>query len=940
MRFPVSPFSPRSPPQCCPLCGIPFHPDGNPEFSTRSRMVPPTPAAWSTEPRPWSTEARAMVARNVERGDIYLSGLGVVRVMNKIYIPLDDTASYRETTQMHGLLMSRWPLVCNTHVIGVHDACWSLLRCRVGALASEYELVASLFYQLCAANRVPEGFDLGLEYGATPQTREEAEMADPGRIPSLDEIETAAASSLSCWGAADDSAARITGPFSELSTELVHEVMSYLSLCDLSNLRLTCKTFLAASASLPQTYWRARFVSGNEADFLYPDLQTTRDWRRLFFGLQRCLHQGHPALINRRRIHRAIEPIAALIELTTTLPDTPHGVEVCARPTQRSHHPLRPTQRLETGRFRTRDFQLEGALSAALPPIVEPLRLFYSDRAGIGFHVFSCRAFRPFRKGFAIRKGRIGISTLRIGTRGYISAVKFVPSNEPDDAYASVQQVGFPTGEEEWMEIPHDSRLGGVEVAFRPEGLIGVRFQMKDANTSPWLGQSSGKEVSRGIFTIPTRLKECALLLSFDRYKIVALGPCVFTDRRNEPAPLQGLLTDRKSLDIEKYMWTPHPPLYTGLTVGPLVSCRSPRRSGNYDAIVDPLCNMDFGGPGGSLLSSLTRLVFRMEFAIPFVGVECHYHDQPPRIFGDTSPTACELSFLVDGAAGERITKLDLLARRKSISGIQLSTNHGRTMPFATIQDLGPSETTALPNIPDGEVITGFIASRPEGGLNPSGYAYIGLQTQQPHQPLPSPTTTLYRPIPVPAEEAARRTSHLGQRTPISGVTDYTFHTWAPLTNIRRITASAGIQGRSRSERDISGLMFEYYDDTPSVIVGQWFVPQPHTAVDIEPGERVGEVNVWTRREDRPLPGWYSSRPLVTITGIRIYVQASTGSSRTLAFAAPGIDIATLEDESGCSVHWKRAGADHGDEHNIEITTLAWEVSRKQDSLHTTCSLC
>jgi hypothetical protein len=113
--------------------------------------------------------------------------------------------------------------------------------------------------------------------------------------------------------------------------------------------------------------------------------------------------------------------------------------------------------------------------------------------------------------------------------------------------------------------------------------------------------------------------------------------------------------------------------------------------------------------------------------------------------------------------------------------------------------------------------------------------------------------------------------------------------------------------------------MFESYDDTPSVIVGQWFVPHPHTAVDIEPGERVREVTVWTKTVDKPLPGWYSSHLLVTITGIRICVQASTGSSRTLAFAAPGIDLATLEDESGRSVHWKRAGTDHGDEYNIDM---------------------
>jgi hypothetical protein len=119
-------------------------------------------------------------------------------------------------------------------------------------------------------------------------------------------------------------------------------------------------------------------------------------------------------------------------------------------------------------------------------------------------------------------------------------------------------------------------------------------------------------------------------------------------------------------------MWTPHPPTYEGLTLGPLVSGRSAQYGGGQDTLVGPLCNMDFGGPGGSLLRSLTRLVFRMEYATPFVGLECHYRDQPIRVFGDTSPTACELSFLVNGTAGERINCVDLMVRRRVICGIRV----------------------------------------------------------------------------------------------------------------------------------------------------------------------------------------------------------------------------------------------------------------------------
>ncbi|KAL3482717.1 hypothetical protein BJX62DRAFT_245611 [Aspergillus germanicus] len=917
----------------------------------------------STEPRPWSTEARAIIARDIERGDIYLSGLGVTGTRSNIYIPLDDTSSYTETQQTHMLEISRWTDVSNTMVVAVHGACWSLLRCRLGDEASECDVVASVFYQLYGAHRVVGGFDLGFEYGVTPKTRADAELADPCRIASssLEVIEGAAPLTLSFFGAGgwgaggtDNAATQPTGAFQKISTELIHEIMSYLSLHDVCRLRLTCKTSLAASTSLPQTYWRARFLPGNEADFLYPDFKTTRDWRRLFFGLRHCLQEGDsvPGLANRRRIRNLLEPIAALVTLSIELPDTPHGLKVRAirppDPRVSTRHP----GTVQRGPFRTNNFQLEAGLPGGLPQCVKPLRCFYANLAGQDTHIMSYRMFLPFETGFRIRKGRIGLSTLLIGARRYICGFKYVPSDGNSHVGAPVR-AGYPTGDEEWIDIPRDTSLEMVEVAVRPEGLVGVRFLMTDEGaSSPWVGQCSGPGVSRGFYTIQPGLGECGLLLGFDRYKIVALGPCILTDSQHESESLHPDQEETQGCATEEYMWTPHPPTYEGLTLGPLVSGRSAQYGGGQETLVGPLYNIDFGGPDGILLSSLTRLVFRMEHATPFVGLECHYRDQPTRLFGDTSPTACELSFLVDGAAGERISNVDLM----------LLTNHGRSAAIGTIEDLGRSDIIPLPSVPEGKVITGFVTSRRDG-RNPSGYAQVGLQSQKPHPSIAQapaqehpPAPLLYRPVPVPAKEASRRTSLLKQRTNIGGTIDYTYHTWAPLTSIRRITASVGTQGRSRSKSDISGLMFEYYDDTPSVIVGQWYAPQSHTAVDFESGEVVKEVKVWSRSSEMPAPpGGYFSRSMVTVTGIRIEIRTAAGDARTVLFVVPETNHDSLEEERWLSVHWQKdwrkgnkADVDHqhqANDDNIDLlcsfqTTFAWEVSRERDLLQTTCPFC
>jgi hypothetical protein len=416
-------------------------------------------------------------------------------------------------------------------VVAVHGACWTLLRCRLGDEVSECDLVTSVFYQLYAAHGAVGGFDLGLEYGVTPKTREEVELADPCRIPSgaLEVIEAAAPLTLSFfgagglgWGGTDLAATQPTGALTKISTELAHEIMSYLSLRDMCCLRLTFKSLLAASTFLSQTYWRARFLPGNEADFLYPDLKTPRDWRRLFFGLLQCLRDGYsiPGLANRRRIRKLIEPIAALVALSIELPESPHGLEVRALRPPDPRASTRPPGTAVRKPFRTNYFQLDAGLRGGLPQFVKPLRCFYADRAGADVHIMSYRTFLPFEKGFGIRKGRIGVSTLLIGARRYICGFRYVPAE--GNGRTMAQGPGFLTAEEEWIDIPRDTSLEMVEVAVRPEGLVGVRFLMEDEDaSSPWVGQCSGPGVSRGFYSIPAGLGECGLLLGFDVSAII-----------------------------------------------------------------------------------------------------------------------------------------------------------------------------------------------------------------------------------------------------------------------------------------------------------------------------------------------------------------------------------------------------------------------------------
>jgi hypothetical protein len=112
-------------------------------------------------------------------------------------------------------------------------------------------------------------------------------------------------------------------------------------------------------------------------------------------------------------------------------------------------------------------------------------------------------------------------------------------------------------------------------------------------------------------------------------------------------------------------------------------------------------------------------------------------------------------------------------------------------------------------------------------------------------------------------------------------------------------------------------MKLEYHDNTPTVILGQWF--QEHTAYDVLTGETVRSLVVYYRHstEEKNLNGAYKPTRKTTVEGIRI----ETSTSRSLIFTATGADLASLEERQ---VHfWQpHAAEEHGVHDPVRATVF------------------
>ncbi|RJE24901.1 hypothetical protein PHISCL_02733 [Aspergillus sclerotialis] len=174
--------------------------------------------------------------------------------------------------------------------------------------------------------------------------------------------------------------------------------------------------------------------------------------------------------------------------------------------------------------------------------------------------------------------------------------------------------------------------------------------------------------------------------------------------------------------------------------------------------------------------------------------------------------------------------------QRNRLCGFQVSTNHGRTASFVPLNyRLSVAVKPILIPSP-GHTITGLVAIKE---INRDRFIQIGAQSQQCNEQLTPPTVLENECHEVPEEQLRYDGSHFICRSNPGN-----YQTYASLKGVRKIRASAGIRGRSRSPSRISGLKFEYYNHPSPGIVGQW-MDELEDAFELKPDEEVQTLTIW-----------------------------------------------------------------------------------------------
>lgn len=506
----------------CAFCGIVLLPD-------------PFVKKRKTRGFPWYAEVRGIYATGTPISDIAITGLGIVCRPRYLKAPFDRNLSYvdvgtgaLEEWAIGGRAGIRW-------CFGVHDSCWRLFLLRFSHGQDDYvrnetAILESVFYQLyCTPSPTSVAFQFGHDYEGAAQTHirfwrirpilSSHLYADPCAIPSLDDLEAnhVQVKDLRYGNEIDGCMGERShrNHIIDLPLDLKLEIFSYLSFNEVLNMRLVCRylALFAAVDALPQSYWRSRFLLGQEADFLFPNLTKRRNWSRLFFGFRASMKNELLSLVNRRRIRQLLEPIAALVELEPVLKNGPHGSAF--QPAQSEGDLIqiiddestkRPPQFIEMGD----SFSGQISYIDADDTLAGGCRVLYHRT-----QLFMLPQNQHYR-------WRIGVSTVKIGAQSFISGLNLFPSGSQSNI---TRLVGFRNPAcEVWIEIHPTSQVKALCAAFSSQGLRGIKFTFTNCDSTDWIGSSSGPGISQEILSTTENMDKHYLLVGLDRFKIVSLG--------------------------------------------------------------------------------------------------------------------------------------------------------------------------------------------------------------------------------------------------------------------------------------------------------------------------------------------------------------------------------------------------------------------------------
>ena len=111
----------------------------------------------------------------------------------------------------------------------------------------------------------------------------------------------------------------------------------------------------------------------------------------------------------------------------------------------------------------------------------------------------------------------------------------------------------------------------------------------------------------------------------------------------------------------------------------------------------------------------------------------------------------------------------------------------------------------------------------------------------------------------------------------IDGARPDNYQTYASLINARKIQASTGINGRSRSAACISGLKIDYFDHPTPAVLGQW-MEEVDEAFELSPGEKIQALTIWLT------PVGFSSESRGLELGQVTAIHIETSHSRSVTF--------------------------------------------------------
>ncbi|CAI4213857.1 unnamed protein product [Parascedosporium putredinis] len=653
-----------------------------------------------------------------------------------------------------------------------------------------------------------------------------------------------------------DSRAGATDCFEDLPQDVVYNVLMHLSTEGLSALRLASRSIASRihPSELPQEYWASRFYPGFQYDMAFyaaasPEdwaMDKTRDWRLLYAILRNILsNDTSPNLKHKRSIWRSLrdvaEPLTCLIKAGRA--------SWCDK--QADHEPGNDPE------------------SHGMGPVA---RIHWTRRIEVGGDIPEYQ-FDVYEWGLLTIpedvEARFTVSFVRFNGYTYISGL-VVEHQTTGGGDGHVQTSGLTaTDARESFSLDAEEHVVEVRVYSKVDGVVGLDFIL--ANSEPrsvGIRDLSQPEVGVARLKPIPGNKVCGLGLAFDVCRCISVR--IIESQLSLATPAPPRFTSRPPNNVYP-LWSPCPP------------SPSSRRTWAKDQVPKGgitssfLKCLEFGGPDGSRLSSLNRVSVLMDPSTNHIAGLCfHYNDGSqlgdrsfwkPDCLRTLSDRPCpELSFVIDGKSGERITEFRALSDfvpsdsvLKPIRGLKIVTSFDRKallQPYGRDMKL-PSGTPAILQAPRGNIINGVVA---EMSANPGVISRLSILSTRATLD-PAPEFAVLRP-PSPANAGVEEPSMVR------------------LDNVKRIRFSRGVVGGVRGPRDLSGLWFEFHGSGEDTVLGHWI--EECGAIDVAPGESILELKVYFAARD-------PSRPeMGRLRGFG--VSTSLGRSKAVLHAHDGPD--------------------------------------------------